>query len=233
MPVAARFHSRADEAAPSPDRLAADAAIAPPTPIGLAGIELAYASVEPGWDDPVQLALASLSDDPFGMDTDAQGDDEEMPESVLLPLGKPERASPPEKPSAAPEPPARKPARTAKPKPEAKPDAPTLAYARPDKPAVGAFKNLFNAPGGSSSGASNGVAVYDISAGTGVYMPDGSRLEAHSGIGAMAGPAALGAATRKSRPDTAQHLQSVAARLALSWCGGLALDTGRWPQQIQ
>jgi len=31
----------------------------------------------------------------------------------------------------------------------------------------------------------NGVAVYDISAKT-VYMPDGSRLEAHSGIGAMA-----------------------------------------------
>ena len=136
--------------------------------------------MEPGWDDPVQLALASLSDDPFGMDMDEQSDDEEMPESVLLPLGKPERASPPEKPSAAPEPPARKPARTAKPKPEAKPDAPTLAYARPDKPAVGAFKNLFNTPK-----AGKGVAIYDISASV-VHMPDGTRLEAHSGIGKMA-----------------------------------------------
>jgi hypothetical protein len=62
-----------------------------------------------------------------------------------------------------------------------------LAYAKPDTPSGGlgkAFRNLFNSPG-SRSGASNGVAVYDISAGT-VYMPDGSRLEAHSGVGAMA-----------------------------------------------
>ena len=62
-----------------------------------------------------------------------------------------------------------------------------LAYAKPDTPSGGlgqAFKNLFNSPG-SSSGPGNGVAVYDISAGT-VYMPDGSRLEAHSGVGAMA-----------------------------------------------
>ncbi|MER9302152.1 DUF2778 domain-containing protein [Mesorhizobium sp. M0293] len=61
-----------------------------------------------------------------------------------------------------------------------------LAYAKPDTPSGGlgkAFRNLFNSPG-SRSGASNGVAVYDISAGT-VYMPDGSKLEAHSGIGAM------------------------------------------------
>ncbi|RWC41094.1 MAG: DUF2778 domain-containing protein [Mesorhizobium sp.] len=61
-----------------------------------------------------------------------------------------------------------------------------LAYAKPDMPSGGlgkAFKNLFNSPG-SRSGAGNGVAVYDISAGT-VYMPDGSRLEAHSGVGAM------------------------------------------------
>ncbi|RUZ85825.1 DUF2778 domain-containing protein, partial [Mesorhizobium sp. M7A.F.Ca.US.006.01.2.1] len=61
-----------------------------------------------------------------------------------------------------------------------------LAYAKPDTPSGGlgkAFRNLFNSPG-SRSGAGNGVAVYDISAAT-VYMPDGSRLEAHSGIGAM------------------------------------------------
>ncbi|WP_246506738.1 DUF2778 domain-containing protein [Mesorhizobium silamurunense] len=58
-----------------------------------------------------------------------------------------------------------------------------LAYARPDTPERGglgnAFRNLFNGP---STG--NGVAVYDISAKT-VYMPDGSRLEAHSGFGSM------------------------------------------------
>ncbi|MDX8454537.1 DUF2778 domain-containing protein [Mesorhizobium sp. VK9D] len=58
-----------------------------------------------------------------------------------------------------------------------------LAYAKPDTPERGglgrAFGNLFNSP---SMG--NGVAVYDISAKT-VYMPDGSRLEAHSGLGSM------------------------------------------------
>ncbi len=62
-----------------------------------------------------------------------------------------------------------------------------LAYARPDDPAEkssgGGFslRNLFG--GGSSAG--NGVAVYDISAAK-VFMPDGSVLEAHSGIGEMA-----------------------------------------------
>lgn len=62
-----------------------------------------------------------------------------------------------------------------------------LAYARPDTPSGGlgqAFKNLFSGPRGGSSGAGNGVAVYDISAKT-VYLPDGQRLEAHSGLGAM------------------------------------------------
>lgn len=58
-----------------------------------------------------------------------------------------------------------------------------LAYAKPDTPERGnlgsAFSNLFNGP---SMG--NGVAVYDISAKT-VYMPDGSKLEAHSGLGSM------------------------------------------------
>ena len=58
-----------------------------------------------------------------------------------------------------------------------------LAYAKPDNPergVGGAFSNLFTRPS-----LGSGVAVYDISAKT-VYMPDGSRLEAHSGIGSMA-----------------------------------------------
>ncbi|MDX8512670.1 tlde1 domain-containing protein [Mesorhizobium captivum] len=58
-----------------------------------------------------------------------------------------------------------------------------LAYAKPDTPERGglgnAFRGLFNSPS-----MANGVAVYDISAKT-VYMPDGSRLEAHSGYGSM------------------------------------------------
>ena len=58
-----------------------------------------------------------------------------------------------------------------------------LAYAKPDTPERGglgnAFRNLFSGP---SMG--NGVAVYDSAART-VYMPDGSKLAAHSGLGSM------------------------------------------------
>ena len=43
------------------------------------------------------------------------------------------------------------------------------------------LRNMF----GGRARAGNGVAVYDISAAR-VYMPDGSVLEAHSGIGKMA-----------------------------------------------
>ncbi|WP_245298413.1 DUF2778 domain-containing protein [Sinorhizobium sp. A49] len=63
-----------------------------------------------------------------------------------------------------------------------------LAFVRPNNPAdnksgggLRALRDLFR--GGSRAG--NGVAVYDISAAK-VYMPDGSVLEAHSGIGKMA-----------------------------------------------
>jgi hypothetical protein len=90
-----------------------------------------------------------------------------------------------------------KPAPQAKPVQQAQPTRPAragrsgeggdvLAYAKPDTPSGGlgqAFRNLFNGPSG-GSGAGHGVAVYDISAKT-VYMPDGQRLEAHSGLGAM------------------------------------------------
>ncbi|WP_457585105.1 tlde1 domain-containing protein [Ensifer canadensis] len=63
-----------------------------------------------------------------------------------------------------------------------------LAFVRPNNPAdnrsgggLGALRNLF----GGGTRAGNGVAVYDITAAK-VYMPDGSVLEAHSGIGKMA-----------------------------------------------
>lgn len=71
----------------------------------------------------------------------------------------------------------------AAPSPPVKPEAEALAYARPDKPAGGvakAFRNFFSEPK-----AGNGVAIYDIAASV-VHMPDGSKLEAHSGIGKMA-----------------------------------------------
>ena len=50
----------------------------------------------------------------------------------------------------------------------------------PERGAGGVFGNLFT----SRPSVGNGVAVYDIAART-VYMPDGSKLEAHSGLGSM------------------------------------------------
>jgi len=66
------------------------------------------------------------------------------------------------------------------------PAEPVLAYARPDagasdddEDAMPTVKKGLSAPI-----ARNGVAVYDISANM-VYLPNGERLEAHSGLGKM------------------------------------------------
>lgn len=96
----------------------------------------------------------------------------------------------PPTPDLKPEPPKRAPAAVA-----AKPDKPTretakptvLAYATPGNPEDddnGVFSGIGKLFGGGGGRATpgNGVAVYDISAAT-VHMPDGSKLEAHSGIG--------------------------------------------------
>ncbi|MCV0427523.1 MAG: DUF2778 domain-containing protein [Roseibium sp.] len=64
--------------------------------------------------------------------------------------------------------------------------APVLAYATPGDPTkdnAGVFSGIGKLFSSSSSGyRRRGIAVYDISAAT-VHMPDGSKLEAHSGIG--------------------------------------------------
>ncbi|WP_298961958.1 tlde1 domain-containing protein [uncultured Roseibium sp.] len=66
--------------------------------------------------------------------------------------------------------------------------APALAYAAPGDPKneeAGVFSGigkLFNGARGGLPGRGSGIAVYDISAAT-VHMPDGTKLEAHSGIG--------------------------------------------------
>ncbi|KZM48677.1 hypothetical protein OA90_19680 [Labrenzia sp. OB1] len=65
---------------------------------------------------------------------------------------------------------------------------PVLAYATPGNPEEdenGVFSGLgklFGGGKGGLPGANSKVAVYDISAAT-VHMPDGTKLEAHSGIG--------------------------------------------------
>ncbi|CTQ55723.1 hypothetical protein LP7551_04269 [Roseibium album] len=65
---------------------------------------------------------------------------------------------------------------------------PTLAYAAPGDPSDtenGTFSGigkLFNGSRNGMPSAARGIAVYDISAAV-VHMPDGTKLEAHSGIG--------------------------------------------------
>ena len=135
----------------------------------------------------------------------------DLPSSIAAPSAKPDKpagtvvAAKPEKPAAAAEKPAgllagllsakpekpaapekpQQPAKTLNPSKPGKPEVAmaAMAFARPDSPDRGmtnAFNGLFNKPK-----AGNGVAVYDISAGV-VIMPNGDRLEAHSGIGKMA-----------------------------------------------
>lgn len=77
-----------------------------------------------------------------------------------------------------------KPAKPEKDKPQDKPKA--VATVRPENPDRQGFgQSLRNIFGGGGKRAGNGVAVYDISAAK-VYMPDGTVLRAHSGIGKMA-----------------------------------------------
>lgn len=139
---------------------------------GAGEIQVAYAPVATSTTVPSMPLMAML---------DATGPVETteifeiVPDSAPLPARRPKPA-PAAIAEAAP-PPAAKPAR------RAAAQQPVLAYAAPgdDAPSVGqAFKNLFSSPN-----AGKGVAVYDISAQT-VTMPNGQRLEAHSGIGHMA-----------------------------------------------
>jgi hypothetical protein len=66
--------------------------------------------------------------------------------------------------------------------------SPVLAYATPGKPeddesgVFGGLGKLFGGGKAGMPGPGSKVAIYDISSAT-VHMPDGSKLEAHSGIG--------------------------------------------------
>jgi type VI secretion system (T6SS) effector TldE1-like protein len=59
---------------------------------------------------------------------------------------------------------------------------PLLAYASADASATGSIGPVQNPALGGSAPYDRSTAVYDISAHT-VYLPDGTRLEAHSGLG--------------------------------------------------
>ena len=190
MPSAERFHRNAAEMAPAGGKIAAPVAAAAPNPLdpatlGRIGLnaELAYATAAASPDNPVQLAMASLALDPYGMDVgEPETGEGDMPDAVDLPPAKPETRtasgslSKPAQAAGEPATPDRKPAKAD----DRQEQQEELAYARPDRPLVDAFKGLFDKPK-----AGDRVAIYDISAAV-VHMPDGTKLEAHSGIGKMA-----------------------------------------------
>jgi hypothetical protein len=62
---------------------------------------------------------------------------------------------------------------------ERQPSGPALAYAAPETGVIDDARKIISGP---SSSYDRWTAVYDISAHT-VYLPDGTKLEAHSGLG--------------------------------------------------
>jgi hypothetical protein len=139
----------------------------------------------PGLQDGVTVSESGEAED---LSDAGDADDVDMPDNIPLPQLRPIGAPRQPVPAGA-----RAIARAADPaageadRPTAKPEL--VAFARPENPAQKArggglgqvFRDMFS----SRPKAGNGVAVYDISAAK-VYMPDGSVLEAHSGIGKMA-----------------------------------------------
>lgn len=172
-----------------------DEAFASPLPIAESSADVAVAPAESQPQQPGDAASLpdALTDDVPLPTRRPQYDAPRQPKAVV------EQDEPAPQPRIAQQKPApqARPVQQTKPVQQAQPARPAragrsgeggdvLAYAKPDTPSGGlgqAFRNLFNGPS-AGSGAGHGVAVYDISAKT-VYMPDGQRLEAHSGLGAM------------------------------------------------
>ena len=188
--------------APAPERFASLPAASTDQPLTL----LAYADPSPrGAADaalsallaaPLEEDLAASEDPNLEIDEDAAAlpDYEDTPSGGPLPQPRGDQARKPvpetekpdvqrvEKPAVPKADEPRKADERETPKPQ------KLAYARPNDPAErksGSFGQSLRNMFGGGARAGNGVAVYDISAAR-VYMPDGSVLEAHSGIGKMA-----------------------------------------------
>lgn len=165
-----------------------DEAFASPLPMTGSSADVAVAPVETEQQQPGDAAsLPDALTDEVPLPTRRPRYDTPQPKAVEQdrPAPQPKMAQQKPAPQAKPVQQAQQPARPAR-QGRAGEGGDVLAYAKPDTPSGGlgqAFRNLFNGPGG-GSGAGHGVAVYDISAKT-VYMPDGQRLEAHSGLGAM------------------------------------------------
>jgi hypothetical protein len=175
---------------PAPERFAS----LPTGTTGQSQTLLAFADPSPTADGVWSAVLAEPLDDEFVATQDPgvdAGDDAALPDDgdavSLVPIPQLRPRGEPSKPAAVTaEPQDDQIEEPSAPKPD-KPKKQQLAYARPNEPGEksggslgGTLRSLFG--GGAKAG--NGVAVYDISAAK-VYMPDGSVLEAHSGIGKM------------------------------------------------
>ena len=188
-PAPERFAAR-----PAPDRNKILLAYADPSPSGGGSAALAALLAPP----PESLA-SQAPDDEGQNDALAVPDFEDTPSDVPLPQLRPggDLARKPAAETQKPE--IEQAAKLAAPRAEETdkaetPEAPRqqkLTAVRPDNPeqrpagpSLGqTIRNLFG--GSARTRAGSGVAVYDISAAK-VYMPDGSVLEAHSGVGKMA-----------------------------------------------
>jgi hypothetical protein len=102
-------------------------------------------------------------------------------------------------------------ARPGKPKVAAAAPEAALAYARTDDEDDSTDMPKLGKPA-LAPVARNGVAIYDISAGT-VYLPNGERLEAHSGLGQMRDDPRY--VDKKMRGPTPPHTYNLAMREAL------------------
>jgi hypothetical protein len=159
-----------------------DEAFASPLPIEDSSADVAVSPVETQQEQPGDAAALpdALTDD-VPLPTRRPQFDAPQPKAVEQDKPAPQPRIAQQKPA-----PQAKPVQQARQPRQGRDGGDVLAYAKPDTPSGGlgqAFRNLFNGPN-PGSGAGHGVAVYDISAKT-VYMPDGQRLEAHSGLGAM------------------------------------------------
>lgn len=152
---------------------------------GSTSVELAYAVASASASSS---AFNRLFVSPESMDEEDEGGGEvalfeDLPDEIPLPTRRPHFDNGP---ADKPEKPARRLAKkqddSSKPA-KHRDSSNMLAFAKPDDPREGGglFSGLFS----HSPRPRKGVAIYDISAAT-VTMPDGTRLEAHSGIGHMA-----------------------------------------------
>jgi hypothetical protein len=185
VPAPERFAAPAPVVSPGPQMLLA---FADPTPGGEAGAALSklLAPAEEDFDETASLE----ADDDYGDDGLLVPDFADTPDAAPLPGIRPgAKADVPviEKPSGQRN--ADKPA-ISRDVDDDDEDAPkSQALARPDpserRSSGGGIGSSLRGLFGGGTRAGGGVAVYDISAAK-VYMPDGSVLEAHSGIGKMA-----------------------------------------------